>query len=97
MVDLYRKRDDIQLGLAGGSAVHPIFASGLDHQAGTVLDLQMESVQAGRKRSRAETQQIIVGHIVRYRDEARLQILLPVKVKEFASGELRDRFRGIGP
>src|SRR3984885_7065891 len=57
----------------------------------------MQSVQAGRKGSRAETQHIIIRHIVGYRDETCLQILVLVKVKELASGKLRDCFRGIGP
>jgi hypothetical protein len=57
----------------------------------------MQRVQAGRKRSRAETQHIVVRHIVGYRDETCLQILVLVKMKELASGEMRDCFRGIGP
>src|SRR5215472_2825976 len=77
--------------------VHPIFTSGPDHQAGTIFDPQMQSVQAGLSRSRAETEHIVVRQIVGYRDKTCLQILFPEKLNELASGELRDRFGGVGP
>src|SRR5580704_8076435 len=57
----------------------------------------MQRVQAGRKRCRTETQNIVVRHIVRYRDETSLEILDVVEVKKLASCELRDGFRGIAP
>ena len=56
----------------------------------------MQRVQPGRGRRRAETKYIVVGHVVRHRDETCLQILGIVEVKELASGKLRDGFRGIG-
>src|SRR5580658_4183567 len=56
----------------------------------------MKRMRSGRGRCRAETQYVIVGHIVRQRDETSLQVLGIVEVKELASGELRDRFCGLG-
>src|ERR1017187_6460740 len=76
--------------LVGGIAVDPILTSGLEHQLGTILDLQTQRVQAGRERRRAETQYIVVRHVVGERDKTRLQVLVVVKVKELASGEVRD-------
>src|SRR5580658_3035891 len=56
----------------------------------------MQRVQPGRGCCRAETQYIVVGHVVRHRDEARLQILGIMEVEELASRELRDRLCGFG-
>src|SRR5580704_15828380 len=56
----------------------------------------MQRVQPGRGCCRAETQYIVVGHVVRHRDETRLQIPGIVEVEELASRELRDRFCGLG-
>jgi hypothetical protein len=76
--------------------VDPVFASGGYHQLRTTLGLHMQRVQSGRGRCRAETKCIVVGHVVRHRDETCLQILGIVEVKELAAGELRDRFCGLG-
>src|SRR5579863_657148 len=76
--------------------VNPVLAAGVQQQKRTPLSLHAQRMQPGRRRRRAETQYIVVGHVVRDRDETRLQILGIVEVKELASGELRDGFRSLG-
>src|ERR1019366_9027634 len=82
--------------LARRFVFNPVFASGVYEQLRTALRLHMQRMQAGRGRCRAETQYIVVGHVVRQRDETCLQIPSIVEVKELASGELRDGFCGLG-
>src|SRR5580658_9079672 len=74
--------------LARRVLVNPVFASGGYQQLRSTLGLHLQCVQSGRGSCRAETQCIVVGHVVRQRDETCLQILGIVEVKELASGEL---------
>src|ERR1700689_4913298 len=56
----------------------------------------MQRVQPGRRRSWAETHQIVVRYVIRQRDETCPQTLSIVEVMELASGKLRYGIRGIG-
>lgn len=76
--------------------VNPVFAAGGQHQLAGALGFDMQGVQAGRRRCGTESDYIIVGYIVRQRDQAVLQTLGIVEVMELAPGKLRHGFRGVG-
>jgi len=56
----------------------------------------MQGVYAGRKRRRAETEYIVIRHVIRDRDEIPLQVPCVMKVKVLASCQFRHCFGGVG-
>src|ERR1035438_1400145 len=61
-----------------------------------ILDFEMQRVRAWRGRSWAETQNVVLQHVVRYRDESLPQVVRFAGMKELTAGELRERSRRVG-
>src|ERR1700739_4593924 len=61
-----------------------------------ILDFEMQRVRAWRGRSWAETQNIVLQHVVRCRDESLPQFVCFALTKELAACELGERSRRVG-
>ena len=81
--------------LTGSIPLKPILSSRLENHVTTIPDFHVQRMYSRRERRGAETENIIVRHVIRGRDQTPLQVLDIMEVKELASRQFRNCFRGV--